>query len=54
MKSKILAIIALVAVFSSFAFISNVNEPVKQEPIQELQNNDGSPGGFVMEDRNSW
>ncbi len=53
MKSKIILFIALVAIFSSFTFISSVSVGEKTTPVQE-SNNQGTPGGFAMEDRDSW
>jgi len=54
MKSKIILFIALVAIFSSFTFISNVNFSAKAETTTEEVNQEGTAGGFTMQDRGNW
>jgi hypothetical protein len=54
MKTKIILFIALVAIFSSFTFISNVNNSTKAESTEEAVNQEGTAGGFTMQDRGNW
>jgi hypothetical protein len=54
MKTKIILFIALVAIFSSFTFISTISVSEKNEAQNHEINQEQSAGGFTMQDRATW